>query len=52
MEWREMCTSRAEQCEEKARQAGDPQIQALYEMLAGEWRDLANAPGQNSPDKK
>jgi hypothetical protein len=49
MDWREMCTKRAEQCEQQAQQACDPQTQALYAMLAEQWRALANEPGPNPP---
>ena len=43
-----MCTKRAEHCEQQAQQARDTHIQALYEMLAGQWRELANDPGPNN----
>jgi hypothetical protein len=41
MGWRGSCNDRAADCEEKARQARDPQVQALYRALAEQWRELA-----------
>jgi hypothetical protein len=44
MEWREMCTNRAKECQLKAQQARDPNVQTLYQALAREWQDLADLP--------
>jgi hypothetical protein len=49
MGWRGTCNDRAADCEEKARQARDPQVQALYRALAEQWRELALIADPNIP---
>jgi len=44
MDWRNNCVRRANDCEEKAKQASDSDLQALYQMLAHQWRQLACVP--------
>jgi len=44
MEWRDSCNRRATDCEDKADKATDPDVQALYLMLAQQWRELASVP--------
>ena len=44
MDWRETCVSRAASCEEKAKQARDPEVAQIYLELAGQWRELAKDP--------
>jgi hypothetical protein len=44
MDWREMCLNRAADCEEKGKQASDPEVAAVYGALAEQWRELAEEP--------
>jgi hypothetical protein len=44
MDWREMCVSRAADCEQKAMEAHDAEVQAVYRALAQQWRQLAQEP--------
>jgi hypothetical protein len=44
MDWRKMCCSRAAGCDEKATQARDPEVRAIYVALAEQWRELAEHP--------
>jgi hypothetical protein len=49
MVWCEMCSSRAADCEEKAKHVRDPRVQELYGALAEEWRQLAKVPEPRIP---
>jgi len=47
--WRETCNRRAAQCEERAEQATDHQLQATLRWLADQWRELASLPENRIP---
>ena len=49
MGWRETCNRRAVQCEERAEQASDPQLQVTLRWLADQWRELASLPENHIP---